>query len=83
MAVAEITGLRESLRFLPTIRRSPESSIWLSYDQEADVLYVNFRKPSVATDSELTDDDVIIRYQNDEVIGFTVLHASRRNSNGV
>ncbi len=39
---------------------------------------INFKKPSHATDSELTDDDIIIRYEDDEVIGFTVLHASKR-----
>ncbi|MBI1984402.1 MAG: DUF2283 domain-containing protein [Acidobacteria bacterium] len=50
----------------------------MSYDAEADVLYVNFRKPGHATDSELTDDDVVIRYAGDDIIGFTVLHASRR-----
>jgi uncharacterized protein YuzE len=52
--------------------------LWLSYDQEADTLYVNFRKPSHATDSDLTDDDVIVRYEKDEIIGLTILHASRR-----
>jgi uncharacterized protein YuzE len=50
----------------------------MSYDAEADVLYVNFKKPSCATDSELTDDDVIIRYEGEEIIGLTILHASRR-----
>jgi uncharacterized protein YuzE len=50
----------------------------MSYDAEADVLYVNFKKPSEATDSELTDDDVIIRYEGEEVIGCTILHASQR-----
>lgn len=81
MAVAEIGGFREFLRFLPAVKRTPDAALWLTYDQEADVLYVNFKKPSVATDSELTDDDVIIRYQDDEIIGFTVLHASQRQSN--
>lgn len=60
------------------IRATPEKYMWLSYDAEADVLYINFRKPSTATDSELTDDDVIIRYDGDEVVGYTVLHASQR-----
>jgi len=41
-------------------------------------MYINFQKPSVATDSELTDEDVIIRYDGENVIGFTVLHASQR-----
>jgi uncharacterized protein YuzE len=52
--------------------------MWSNYDVDADVLYLNFKKPSVATDSELTDDDIIVRYQGQDVIGLTVLHASRR-----
>lgn len=39
---------------------------------------MNCKKTSHATDSEMTDDDVIIRYEGDAIIGFTVLHASRR-----
>jgi hypothetical protein len=38
----------------------------------------SFRKPGHATDSDLTDDDIIVRYEKDEIIGFTLLHASRR-----
>ena len=34
--------------------------------------------PAYATDRELTDDDVIIRYEGEEVIGLTILHASQR-----
>jgi uncharacterized protein YuzE len=52
--------------------------MWFYYDAEADVLYINFMKPSHATDSELTDDDVIIRYEGDTVVGYTILHASQR-----
>lgn len=66
------------LRILPNLQQSPEKTVWLSYDAEADVLYINYKKPGVATDSELTDDDVIVRYQNDEIIGFTVLNVSTR-----
>jgi uncharacterized protein YuzE len=47
-------------------------------DEEADVLYVNFKKPSHADDSELTDDDIIIRYENEQVVGMTILNASHR-----
>src|SRR5262245_37768534 len=66
------------LRLLPSIQQTGQGSLWMSYDAEADVLYVNFKKPSVATDSELTDDDVIIRYEGEEVVGLTILHASQR-----
>ncbi len=75
MAVFDIG---EFLRVLPAVKESSQRVLWLSYDQEADTLYVNFKKPSHATDSELTDEDVIVRYEGDEVIGLTILHASQR-----
>lgn len=42
------------------------------------MLYVNFKKPAHAEDSELTDDDVIVRYENGQVVGMTFLNASKR-----
>lgn len=75
MAVSEI---EDYLKLLPTVRRSPQGSVWISYDAEADTLYVNYKKPSHADDSKMTDDDVIVRYAADEIVGFTVLHASQR-----
>ena len=46
---------------------------------EADVLYINFQQPAIAaTDSEVTDDDIVIRYANHEVIGLTILSVSQR-----
>ena len=56
-----------------------KKSFWMSFDAEADVMYVNFAwPPKIATDSEATDDDVVIRYQDGEVIGLTVLSVSTR-----
>ncbi len=52
--------------------------IWTFYDKEADVLYINFKKPSHADDSELTEDDIVIRYEKGEVVGVTILNASKR-----
>lgn len=75
MAIAEID---DYLKLLPTVKQSPQGLVWMSYDSEADVLYVNYKKPSYATDSELRDDDVIVRYEGSEVVGLTVLHASKR-----
>ena len=71
-------NIKDYIRLVPALRRAPQGYLWSSYDEEADTLYINFKKPSHATDSELTDDDIIIRYEGDEVIGFTVLHASKR-----
>jgi uncharacterized protein YuzE len=75
MATADLT---DYLSLVPALLRAPHRTVWSSYDAEADVLYLNFKKPSVASDSELTDNDVIIRYEGDEVVGLTILHASTR-----
>jgi uncharacterized protein YuzE len=75
MAVADI---REFLKLVPAVRQTPDDYLWVSFDREADVVYVNFKKPSYATDSELTDEDVILRYEGDDLVGLTILHASRR-----
>jgi uncharacterized protein YuzE len=72
------TELNNYLKLAPAVVGAPHGYLWSSYDEEADVLYVNFKKPSVATDSELTDNDVIIRYENDEIIGLTILNVSKR-----
>lgn len=70
--------VRDYLPLLTAVKQAPQGYLWSSYDTEADVLYINFKKPCHATDSELTDDDVIIRYEGDEVVGLTILHASKR-----
>ncbi len=75
MAIADI---EQYLKLIPVVNRAPQHAVWLTYDAEADTLYVNYKKPSHATDSEMTDDDVIIRYEDEAVIGFTILHASKR-----
>lgn len=75
MATANVA---DYMQLVPTVLHSPHGFIWSSYDLEADVLYINFRKLAVATDSEMRDDDIIVRYDGEEIIGLTILHASKR-----
>ena len=70
--------VEQYVSLIPVVKHSPKQYLWSSYDAEADVLYVNFKKPSHADDSELTDDDVIIRYEQGQVVGLTILNASQR-----
>ena len=37
-------------------------NVWSDYDKETDTLYMQFTKPNYASNSELTEDDIIIRY---------------------
>ena len=70
--------IKEYLQLIPAVSHAPKKFLWSSYDEEADVLYINFKKPSHATDSELKENDVIVRYNNSEIVGLTILHASKR-----
>lgn len=65
---------------IANVKHLPKRDFYLSYDAKADVIYINFHSPArLADDSELTDNDVIIRYdKQQEVIGLTILHASKR-----
>ncbi len=71
-------NLDHVLTFVPQVLQFGPRNIWLSYDEEADVLYLNFKKPSQADDSELLDNDIIVRYEKNEIIGMTVLNASKK-----
>lgn len=53
------------------------SRIWADYDEEADVLYLSFRKPQEAKDSVM-EDDIIYHYDGKELVGVTLLHAQQR-----
>jgi uncharacterized protein YuzE len=70
--------LKRIVDLTPELLHLPSGRMWTSYDQEADVLYINFKKPSHADDSELLENDVLVRYEQGEVVGITVLNASRR-----
>ena len=77
MAITSI-NLQSYLNLAQMIKHLPQQDFWTSYDAEADILYINFyQSPLPADDSELTDDDIIIRYQGDEIIGLTILNVSK------
>jgi uncharacterized protein YuzE len=80
IAVANFQEAQDYLKFLPVLQNLPKRPFLLLYDSEADVLYVDFYSPpKSASDSELTDNDIVIRYDDaDEIVGLTVLNASKR-----
>ncbi|MGR3175779.1 MAG: DUF2283 domain-containing protein [Candidatus Scalindua sp.] len=70
--LSEVNGLVSHLIKLP------ETKIWTDYDKEADVLYISFNRPQKATDSEMLDNGVLLRYKGEELVGITILNASKR-----
>ena len=74
-AVEEISGA------LPHLIRLPQGKAWIDYDDEADVLYVSLKRPQKATDTKLlADKGILLRYRDKELVGLTVLEASRPRS---
>jgi len=71
-------NLEQVLSFVPQVLQLQQKNIWLSYDEEADVLYVNFKKPNRADDSELLENDVLVRYEGEEIVGMTIMSASKK-----
>ncbi len=75
----ESTELKEIQTSLPYFLK--HKTLWASYDGEADVLYLHFKKPNHADNSEMTEDEIIVRYEGSEIIGMTLLNASKRINN--
>jgi uncharacterized protein YuzE len=63
---------------VPLLLKFPERRFWVDYDAEADVLYISFRRPQQATNTEMTEEGILLRYQGDELVGITILDASTR-----
>jgi uncharacterized protein YuzE len=60
------------------VLRLPARHMWVDYDQEADVLYMSFRRPQNATRTIEADDDILIRKDGRTIVGLTFLNASAR-----
>ena len=71
--------LSDFLDAIPAVLQAPHRSMQCTYDESADVIYMNFEPGAEATDSELGPDDIIVRYRGEEIIGLTILHASSRS----
>jgi len=56
----------------------PKTPMWLDYDSEADVLYLDFQEKPSSTHSEMRDDGIILDYKGNRLVGLTILEASQR-----
>ena len=70
--------MKEVFQATPHLLKLPEGKMWIDYDEEADVLYISFKRPQKATDSEMLNNGALLRYRDHELVGITVLDASKR-----
>ena len=69
---------RRILRAVPQLVRFPARQMSLDFDSEADVLYISFRRPQCASDSEMREDGIIVHRRGKQIVGLTILDASTR-----
>lgn len=76
----ENRNIEQMLAATPYLLKFPYRRMWIDYDKEADVLYINFKRPQKATDSEMMKNGILLRYRDEELVGMTILDASQRNA---
>ena len=74
----ETTVVPKIAQAIPYLIDFPAHRFWVDYDEEADVLYIGFKQPQKATNTEMTDEGILLRYRGKELVGLTILDASTR-----
>ena len=76
--VLEEKSLGHLLKAVSHLVQLPQRQLRLDYDEAADVLYVHFADKASSTYSEMRDDGVMLDYKGNDLVGVTILEASRR-----
>jgi uncharacterized protein YuzE len=71
--------LKEIFAAIPHLLKLPAGRMWIDYDREADVLCISFKRPQKATDSEMLGNGILVRYRGEQIVGLTILEASKRD----
>ncbi len=79
IASGEYTAVSQAV---PLLLGFPAQRFWVDYDRDADVLYISFQHPQKATDTQMTDEGILLRYRSKQLVGITVLDASTRKMPG-
>jgi len=68
----------EITKIIPYVVKSAQRRIWIDYDDEADVLYLNFTYPPTAVEHEEDEDGIVRNYDAaGNLTGLTILAAKR------
>jgi uncharacterized protein YuzE len=71
--------IREVFKATPHLLKFPVGRMWIDYDKKADVLYISFKRPQKATESEMLKSGILVRYRGNEIVGLTIFEASKRD----
>jgi len=76
----ERESIQQATNLCPFLIHLPQKELYARYDEEVDVLYLQFQRPANIHISEIRDDGIIIEYDDaDNIVGLTILEASTRS----
>ena len=76
--VKKAKAIRGAVSLARQIGQFPATRLWLDYDAGADVLYISLKRPQKATETvEVGDGGILLHYRRKELVGITVLDASK------
>jgi uncharacterized protein YuzE len=68
----------EIIKMVPHAVKSMQKRIWIDYDEEADVLYMNFIYPPNVVEHEEEEDGIVKNYdEKGNLVGLTIVAAKR------
>jgi len=68
----------EIIKMVPHVVKSTQKRIWIDYDEEADVLYINFIYPPKAVEHEEDENGIVKNYdEKGNLVGLTIIAAKR------
>lgn len=71
-------ALEAITKAVPLLLNFPTKRFQVDYDPDADVLYISFQHPQSATDTEMLDEGILLRYREKVLVGITVIDAAAR-----
>ena len=77
MSEERLREYEEAVRRVGELRIASLEELWIEYDKQNDILYINFGKEE-PDESIMIDDDVIVNIRGDRIVGIVVQGFSRR-----
>ncbi len=76
--MAAIAAVKEIFEAVSHIRKIGAKHRWFDFDYEADVLYVSLERPQRATDMDILEDGVFLRFRDEKIVGITITNVSKK-----
>ncbi len=67
----------EALEKVTELKIANIKQLWIEYDKQNDILYINFGKEE-PDESIMVEDDIVVGVKDDKIVGITIFDFSKR-----